>query len=109
VLLEKGVEESKVLFLTLVSAPEGIHRICGRFRKLTLLTCEIDEGLGPDLQVLPGGWWPASAFTRSSFVLCPVHALMHLSGAHDTRTHGFAAQALVPLATGISDCSREIL
>lgn len=34
VLLEKGVDEAKILFLSLVAAPEGIHVLCKRFPRL---------------------------------------------------------------------------
>ena len=53
-LLSKGVEEGKILFLTLIAAPEGIHRICSAFPRVKLITSEIDEGIGPDYQVVPG-------------------------------------------------------
>ena len=53
-LLSKGVEEGKILFLSLIAAPEGIHRICAAFPRVKLITSEIDEGIGPDFQVVPG-------------------------------------------------------
>jgi uracil phosphoribosyltransferase len=34
VLLEKGVEEGKILFLTLIAAPEGLTNICRRYPKV---------------------------------------------------------------------------
>lgn len=33
-MLEKGVEEGRILFLTLIAAPEGIHRICRTFPRV---------------------------------------------------------------------------
>ena len=54
VLLSKGVEEGKILFLSLIAAPEGIHRICSAFPRVKLITSEIDEGIAPDYQVVPG-------------------------------------------------------
>lgn len=54
VLLSKGVEEGKILFLSLIAAPEGIHRICAAFPRVKVITSEIDEGIGPDFQVVPG-------------------------------------------------------
>ena len=54
VLLSKGVEEGKILFLSLIAAPEGIHRICAAFPRAKVITSEIDEGIGPDFQVVPG-------------------------------------------------------
>lgn len=53
-LLSKGVEEGKILFLSLIAAPEGIHRICSAFPRVKLITSEIDDGIGPDFQVVPG-------------------------------------------------------
>lgn len=54
VLLSKGVDEGKILFLSLIAAPEGIHRICSAFPRVKLITSEIDEGIGPGYQVVPG-------------------------------------------------------
>ena len=33
ILLEKGVKEDKILFLSLIAAPEGIHKICAEVRQ----------------------------------------------------------------------------
>jgi uridine kinase len=55
VLLDKGVCEGRILFLTLVAAPEGVRRVCGAFPRLRLVTSEIDEGLDPATgRVTPG-------------------------------------------------------
>ncbi len=54
VLLSKGVDEGKILFLSLIAAPEGIHRICAAFPRVKVITSEIDEGIGADFQVIPG-------------------------------------------------------
>ena len=54
VLLSKGVEESKILLLTLIAAPEGIHTVCESFPSVKIVTSEIDEGIGEDYQVYPG-------------------------------------------------------
>lgn len=53
-LLEKGVMEGKILFLTLIAAPEGVHKICGTFPRVKLITSEIDSGIGDNFQVIPG-------------------------------------------------------
>ena len=34
VILGKGVDEGRILFLTLIAAPEGIHRICRTFPRV---------------------------------------------------------------------------
>lgn len=54
VLLEKGVAEGKILFLTLVAAPEGIHNLCRRFPAMKVLTSEIDERCDANYRVVPG-------------------------------------------------------
>lgn len=54
VLLAKGVEEGKILFLSLIAAPEGVHKICGQYPRLKVVTTEIDEGIAQDFQVIPG-------------------------------------------------------
>jgi uridine kinase len=54
VLLDKGVEEGKILFLTLIAAPEGIRRVCREFPKLKVITTEIDETVDVNFRVVPG-------------------------------------------------------
>lgn len=54
VLLSKGVEESRILFLTLIAAPEGLNQICRGYPRLTVVTSEIDECVGPGYEVVPG-------------------------------------------------------
>ena len=54
VLLDKGVLESRIVFLSLISAPEGIHRLCKKFPRMKVVTSEIDEGLNSTFQVVPG-------------------------------------------------------
>ncbi|XP_047166806.1 uridine/cytidine kinase UKL1, chloroplastic-like isoform X2 [Vigna umbellata] len=53
-LIKKGVPESQIIFLNLISAPEGIQCICKRFPHLKIVTSEIEEGLNDQLQVIPG-------------------------------------------------------
>ncbi|PSC68860.1 uridine kinase chloroplastic [Micractinium conductrix] len=53
VLLERGVDEGRILFLTVIAAPEGIRRICGSYPRLKVLTSEIDEGMDA-YHVVPG-------------------------------------------------------
>jgi uridine kinase len=54
VLLDKGVQEGKILFLTLIAAPEGIHALCRRYPKMKLITSEIDERIDGNFRVVPG-------------------------------------------------------
>ncbi|ONM03197.1 Uridine kinase-like protein 2 chloroplastic [Zea mays] len=53
-LMSKGVPEDRIIFLTLVSAPEGIHCVCKRFPHLKIVTSEIDSGLNDEYRVIPG-------------------------------------------------------
>lgn len=54
VLLEKGVDEGKVLFLSLIAAPEGIRKLCGTYSKVKVVTSEIDDRVNTCFQVVPG-------------------------------------------------------
>lgn len=54
VLLLKGVQEDKILFLSLIAAPEGINKICSEFPRVKVITSEIDDRVGEDFQVVPG-------------------------------------------------------
>ncbi|KAG5527052.1 hypothetical protein RHGRI_028093 [Rhododendron griersonianum] len=53
-LRQKGVPESHIIFLNLISAPEGIHCVCKRFPSLKIVTSEIDLSLNEEYRVIPG-------------------------------------------------------
>ncbi|KAM3302648.1 Uridine kinase-like protein 2, chloroplastic [Capsicum baccatum] len=53
-LLKKGVPESNILFLNLISAPQGVHVVCKRFPRIKIVTSEIEVGLNDDFRVVPG-------------------------------------------------------
>ncbi|XP_042502083.1 uridine kinase-like protein 1, chloroplastic isoform X1 [Macadamia integrifolia] len=53
-LLQKGVPESYIIFLNLISAPEGIHCVCKRYPSLKIVTSEIDDSLNDEFRVIPG-------------------------------------------------------
>ncbi|XP_028051218.1 uridine kinase-like protein 1, chloroplastic isoform X5 [Camellia sinensis] len=53
-LVQKGVPESRIIFLNLISAPEGIHSVCKRFPFLKIVTSEIDAALNEEFRVIPG-------------------------------------------------------
>ncbi|CAG9462345.1 unnamed protein product [Pedinophyceae sp. YPF-701] len=42
-LLSKGVPETNILFLTLISAPPGIRKVCTLYPNLKVITSEIDD------------------------------------------------------------------
>jgi len=51
---QRQVAEAKIIVLSLVAAPEGIHRVCKRHPALKVITTEIDRELGRDLGMRPG-------------------------------------------------------
>ncbi|PKU83980.1 uridine kinase-like protein 4 isoform X1 [Dendrobium catenatum] len=53
-LLEKGVDEANIIFLNLISAPQGVHVVCKRFPRIKIVTSEIEQGLNEDFRVIPG-------------------------------------------------------
>nr|KYP41012.1 Uridine-cytidine kinase-like 1 [Cajanus cajan] len=53
-LIQKGVPENHIIFLNLISAPEGIHCVCKRFPSLKIVTSEIDVELNEEYRVIPG-------------------------------------------------------
>jgi len=53
-LIQKGVPESHIIFLNLISAPEGIHMVCKQFPRLKIVTSEIDAALNEEFRVVPG-------------------------------------------------------
>ncbi|KAJ9113523.1 Uracil phosphoribosyltransferase, synthesizes UMP from uracil [Naganishia adeliensis] len=54
VLLEHGVKEEKILFLNLISSPEGLKTVCEKYPKLTTITAWVDEGLDEKRFIVPG-------------------------------------------------------
>lgn len=54
VLLEHGVAEDKIIFLTLVAAPEGLRALGYTFPTLKVLAAEVDETVDDKFYILPG-------------------------------------------------------
>jgi uracil phosphoribosyltransferase len=53
-LLNRGVKEEKIVFLNVVSCPEGISIIGSRFPKVKIITAAVDEGLNQNKYIVPG-------------------------------------------------------
>ncbi|KAL9230050.1 hypothetical protein vseg_005443 [Gypsophila vaccaria] len=53
-LIKKGVPEVNIIFLTLISAPQGVHMVCKSFPRIKIVTSEIETGLNKDFRVIPG-------------------------------------------------------
>jgi len=54
VLEEKGVKQEKIIFINLISAPEGIKRLTKEFPKTKVVTGVIDKKLNSKAYILPG-------------------------------------------------------
>lgn len=54
VLLDRGVSQDRILFLSMIAAPEAVHRLCTSFPAMKLLTSEVDRGLDDDCRIVPG-------------------------------------------------------
>tara|TARA_B100000513_G_scaffold92516_1_gene38951 strand:+ start:357 stop:1346 length:990 start_codon:yes stop_codon:yes gene_type:complete len=54
-LVDAGVKEERILFVSLIAAPEGVRRLFGHHPQIKVVTSEIDDGLTDDtVAVLPG-------------------------------------------------------
>jgi uracil phosphoribosyltransferase len=53
VLKSKGVPEDRIIFLNLISSPEGLAKFAGRFPKARIVTSFVDEGLDSKKSVTP--------------------------------------------------------
>jgi uracil phosphoribosyltransferase len=49
-----GVSEEQIVFLNVVSCPEGLKLLSERFPKMRIVTSAIDSGLNGDKYILPG-------------------------------------------------------
>ncbi|PWA67489.1 uridine kinase-like 2 [Artemisia annua] len=70
-LIQKGVPESYIIFLNLISAPEGIHCVSKRFPAVKIVTSEIDVTLNDEYRVIPG-LGPSTSCDGRSIILYPL-------------------------------------
>jgi len=54
VLLEQGVQESRIIFLCIVASPEGIRKVCEKYNKVRVVSAWVDEGLNERSYIVPG-------------------------------------------------------
>jgi len=54
VLLDHNVPEDKIIFLNLISAPEGIRAFIERYPKIKIVTGKVDGGLDERKYIVPG-------------------------------------------------------
>ena len=50
---EQQVPEDHIVFLNVVSAPEGIDRVFTEYPKIRVVTCALDERLNDDKYIVP--------------------------------------------------------
>ncbi|MGW6448534.1 uracil phosphoribosyltransferase [Lentzea sp. NPDC055074] len=54
VLLDRGVLEENIVFVTFITVPEGIEAVCSRFPRVQIVTSSIEERLNENAYMLPG-------------------------------------------------------
>ncbi|MFS8102226.1 uracil phosphoribosyltransferase [Lentzea alba] len=54
VLLDEGVLEENIVFITVITVPEGIAAVCERFPRIRIVTSAIEERLNDNAYMLPG-------------------------------------------------------
>jgi len=54
VLLKGGVLEEKIIFVNIISCPEGIKALFSTHPKIKIMTCAIDQGLNEQKYIVPG-------------------------------------------------------
>lgn len=54
ILKEKQVKEEKIIFVNLISCPEGIKEFTGKYPNVKVITGVIDNGLNEKAYILPG-------------------------------------------------------
>lgn len=54
VLVGRGVDKSKISLMTLVSAPEGVKTVHGKYPEICIYTASLDSHLNEDAYIVPG-------------------------------------------------------
>jgi len=54
VLKEKGVKESNIIFINLISCPEGIRAVQNAAPNIKIVTGFVDSGLNEKAYIIPG-------------------------------------------------------
>ena len=52
--ISKGVKEENIIFISLISSPEGIKRLNTAYKKVEIITCTLDEKLNSKGYIMPG-------------------------------------------------------
>jgi uracil phosphoribosyltransferase len=54
ILLDRGVPEDRIVFINLITVPEGISAVCRRYPAVRIVTSAIDERLNENAYMMPG-------------------------------------------------------
>ncbi|KAJ3093153.1 hypothetical protein HK102_006069 [Quaeritorhiza haematococci] len=54
VILDHDVAEDRIIFLSLIAAPQGLRTIANAFPKVKIVTSEVDPGLNERFHIVPG-------------------------------------------------------
>lgn len=54
ILLDRGVQVANIVFINLITVPEGITAVCDRYPELRIVTSAIDERLNENAYMMPG-------------------------------------------------------
>ncbi|KZT13214.1 PRTase-like protein [Laetiporus sulphureus 93-53] len=54
VIMEHGVPEERIIFINLISSPEGLKTFCTKYPALRVITGWIDKGLNEKSYIIPG-------------------------------------------------------
>ena len=53
-LLNRGIQENKILFVSIISSPEGIALLQGRYPSIRIISAACDQGLNKEKFIIPG-------------------------------------------------------
>jgi len=54
VLKKDGVDESRIVVLSLISSPQSVHKVCSGYPRTKVITSEVDRSINSDRLVIPG-------------------------------------------------------
>lgn len=52
--INKGVQEENIIFVSLISSPEGLNKVSSKYNNVRIITASLDEGLNSKGYILPG-------------------------------------------------------
>lgn len=52
--VKQGIKEENIVFMSLISAPEGVERLSKAYGKIRIVTAQLDETLNEKGYIVPG-------------------------------------------------------